>query len=203
VDMIMDKEGLRTLFGTINPLATHKVQTRLDEHLRRFIALSPFVILATADGVGNVDASPRGDAPGFVLVLDDQTLLLPDRPGNNRADSFTNILVNPGVALLFFVPGVDETVRVNGKARIVTDSALLTRVEANGKLPRAGLVIAVEKAFFHCGKALKRSRLWQSESRIDRASFPTLGRIIADQTGQISAKEAESQIASDYEKKLY
>jgi PPOX class probable FMN-dependent enzyme len=203
VDMIMDKEGLRTLFGTINPLATHKVQTRLDEHLRRFIALSPFVILATADGVGNVDASPRGDAPGFVLVLDDQTLLLPDRPGNNRADSFTNILVNPGVALLFFVPGVDETVRVNGKARIVTDSALLTRVEANGKLPRAGLVIAVEKAFFHCGKALKRSRLWQPESRIDRASFPTLGRIIADQTGQISAKEAESQIASDYEKKLY
>lgn len=203
MDMIMDKEGLRTLFGTINPLATHKVQTRLDEHLRRFIALSPFVILATADGVGNVDASPRGDAPGFVLVLDDQTLLLPDRPGNNRADSFTNILVNPGVALLFFVPGVDETVRVNGKARIVTDSALLTRVEANGKLPRAGLVIAVEKAFFHCGKALKRSRLWQSESRIDRASFPTLGRIIADQTGQISAKEAESQIASDYEKKLY
>jgi PPOX class probable FMN-dependent enzyme len=196
-------EALREHFGPVNPLAERKVLTRLDAHCRNFIALSPFLVLATADRDGRVDASPRGDAPGFVLVPDDTTLILPDRRGNNRVDSFGNVLAAPGVGLIFFVPGIGETLRVNGTARIVTERDLLAPMAVDGKVPAAGLLITVQEAFFHCAKALIRSNLWDSSRHVDRASFPSLGRIIADQTRFASPDEAERSIEEGYRTRLY
>ncbi len=203
VDGIIDVAALREHFGAVSALAERKVLPRLDRHATAFIGLSPFLVLATADADGRVDASPRGDAPGFVLVLDEAMLLLPDRPGNNRVDSYGNILAHPGVGLIFLVPGIDETLRVNGRASVITEAALLTGAEAQGKVPRTGLLITVQEVFFHCAKALKRSRLWDASRHVPRASFPTLGRIIADQTGACDARDAESRIEEGYRTRLY
>jgi PPOX class probable FMN-dependent enzyme len=203
MDQITDEPALRTHFGAVNPLAERKVLRRLDRHATAFIGLSPFLVLATADVDGRVDASPRGDAPGFVLVRDETTLLLPDRPGNNRVDSFGNILAHPGVGLIFFVPGIEDTLRVNGRATVVTEPALLGPAVAQGKVPRTGLLIAVEEVFFHCAKALKRSRLWDPSRHVERGAFPTLGRIIAEQTGACDAHDAEERIQESYRTRLY
>ena len=203
MDGIGDHDTLRAYYGAISTLAERKVIHRLDPHARAFIGLSPFLVLATVDDHGRADASPRGDAPGFVLVLDDVTLMVPDRPGNNRVDSYGNVLANPGVGLIFLVPGIDETLRVNGTARVVTDTALLARAEAQGKLPKAGLLIDVGEVFFHCGKALKRAQLWDAERHVARSSFPSLGRIIADQTGACDAAEADVRIEEGYRTRMY
>jgi PPOX class probable FMN-dependent enzyme len=203
MDGIGDHEALREHYGTVHALAERKVLARLDRHCTDFIALSPFLVLATVDAEGRVDASPRGDAPGFVRVLDRESLLLPDRVGNNRVDSYGNVVASPGVGMIFFVPGIEETLRVNGKARVVTDASMLEASVAQGKLPRAGLLITVEEAFFHCAKALKRAKLWDAGRQVARSSFPSLGQIMADHTGQCSAEEADTKIASDYVHKLY
>jgi PPOX class probable FMN-dependent enzyme len=203
MDGLTDPAALRAHYGTVHPLAVRKVLPRLDAHCRHFIALSPFAVLATSDGSGHVDASPRGDAPGFVAVLDDTTLLLPDRPGNNRVDSYGNIVAHPGVGLLFFVPGINETLRVNGRARVVTDAEVLTPFAAQNKVPSAGLLIAVEEVFFHCAKALMRSHLWDPASQVERKTFPTLGRIIADQTAAMAAPEADELVEQGYRNNLY
>jgi len=203
MDTIITAEELRSHYGTISSLAERKVLSGLDSHCIAFIRLSPLLVIATSDGQGHLDASPRGDAPGFVKVLDESTLLLPDRVGNNRVDSYSNLITCPGVGLLFLVPGMDETLRVNGRAVVTTDSALLSGTEANGKAPRAGLLVTVEEVMFQCGKALKRSKLWSGEYRIERSAFPSLGQIIAEQTGQCSVEEADAKIASDYVHKLY
>jgi PPOX class probable FMN-dependent enzyme len=200
---ITDPLALRAHYGAVLPIAARKVLPRLDQHCRAFIALSPFAVLATADGAGNVDASPRGDAPGFVGVLNDTTLLLPDRPGNNRVDSFGNILAHPGVGLLFFVPGVNETLRVNGDATVITDAARLAPYSVQGKAPVAGLLITVREAFFHCGKALIRAALWDPARHIERKAFPSLGRIMADQTHAIDAEEGDRRMEVAYREKLY
>ncbi len=200
---ISDSESLRAHYGTVHPLAERKVLTRLDVHCRRFIALSPFAVLATSDGAGHVDASPRGDAPGFVAVPDDFSLLLPDRPGNNRVDSYGNVVAHPGVGLLFFVPGINETLRVNGDARVVTEGSLLGPLAAQGKVPSAGLLIAVKEAFFHCAKALMRSQLWDPATRVERKVFPTLGKIIADQTRAMPDAEADELVEAGYRNNLY
>jgi uncharacterized protein len=203
MDSITDPAAMRALYGETSYLAQRKVLRRLDRHARAFIALSPFVALATANEAGEVDASPRGDAPGFVRVLDDFSLLLPDRPGNNRLDSFSNVLTTAGVGLLFFVPGIDETLRVNGTARLATGQDLLAPSTVGGKLPRAGLLIAVSEVFFHCGKALKRARLWDASRHLPRQDFPSLGRVIAEQTGACSVNEAEEQVVKSYRDRLY
>ena len=200
---IHDGDELRSHFGAVNPLAAHKVLPRLDAFCRDFIALSPFLVLASSDGRGGADASPRGDAPGFVQVLDDATLLIPDRRGNNRVDSFGNILTSPGIGLIFLVPGINETLRVNGTARITRDAALLEPLVAQGKVPTVGLLIDVAEVFFHCGKALMRSKLWDSGAQVERDRFPTLGRIIAEQTRRISVDEAESMMEEGYGTRLY
>jgi PPOX class probable FMN-dependent enzyme len=198
-----DASQLRAHYGEVHPLARQKVLDRLDRHCRAFIALSPLAVLATADAEGRVDASPRGDAPGFAQVLDDTTLLLPDRPGNNRVDSYGNVLSHPGVGLLFLVPGLNETLRVNGTARIVTEPALLASAEAQGKPPRAGLLISVQEAFFHCGKALIRAKLWDAGRHVPRGDFPSLGRVVAEQTGACTVEEADQRVEEGYRTRLY
>jgi len=199
---IPDPTALRAHMGPVSPTAQRKVMHRLDTHARHFIALSPFLVLATADADGQVDASPRGDPPGFVQVLDDVTLFLPDRPGNNRVDSLANVLASPGVGLLFFVPGIDETLRVNGTARLSTDEGLLGAAAVQGRVPRTGMVVAITDLFFHCGKALKRSNLWDPASQIDRSTFPTLGRILADQQNG-DAAAMDERIETSYRTLIY
>ncbi len=203
MDGIADLESLRAHFGTMTTIAAHKVMPRLDRHSRAFIALSPFLVLATTDGDGGVDASPRGDAPGFVAMRDHTTLIIPDRPGNRRVDSFSNIICQPGLGLIFFVPGFNETLRVNGTGRVVTDGALLTPLEAHGKVPVTGLLVSITEVFFHCGKALIRSKLWDPSRHVARGSFPSLGQIVADQTAVMSVESAERFVATSYREKLY
>jgi PPOX class probable FMN-dependent enzyme len=203
MDGIADLELLRAHFGTMTTIAAHKVMPRLDRHSRAFIALSPFLVLATTDGDGGVDASPRGDAPGFVAMHDDTTLIIPDRPGNRRVDSFSNIICQPGLGLIFFVPGFNETLRVNGTGRVITDGALLATLEAHGRIPVTGLLVSITEVFFHCGKALIRSKLWDPSRHVARDSFPSLGRIVADQTAVMSVESAEQFVATSYREKLY
>jgi PPOX class probable FMN-dependent enzyme len=199
---IESREALRALYGPVLGLAERKVIHRLDKHCRNFIALSPFLVLASADPEGGVDASPRGDPPGFVHVLDDTTLLLPDRRGNNRLDTFNNVLQAPNVGLIFFVPGIGETLRVNGRAHATTDESLLAAAAVNGKAPTAGLVIKVDEAFFHCAKAVIRSKLWDPARHAERGSFPSLGQILADQT-EGNAAEIDERTNDAYITKLY
>jgi len=200
---IADYAALRAHMGAISPTAARKVLPALERYSRAFIGLSPFLVLASADAEGRADASPRGDPPGFVQVLDDHTLLLPDRPGNNRVDSFGNILMAPGVGLIFFVPGIDETLRVNGTARLLTGDTALAGSAVAGKTPRTGLVIAVEEVFFHCAKALRRAHLWDPAAQVERSIFPSLGRIITEQTRVGSVEEAERRIEDAYRTRMY
>jgi PPOX class probable FMN-dependent enzyme len=194
---------LRELYGPPGERSVKKQLTRFDKHCRAFIARSPFLVMASSDPSGRCDASPKGDAPGFVQVLDDQTLLIPDRLGNNRVDTIGNLLERPGVGLIFFVPGLNETLRVNGRARITTDPALLDPLAVNGKVPRSGILVAAEEIYFHCGKALIRSDLWNPDKRVARGSWPSLGRIIAEQVGGMDPDEAERQTAESYRTRLY
>ena len=204
IDAAMDPTPLDDLYAAPSELALAKQLDHVDAHAAGFIAASPFLVLASADLEGRCDASPRGDAPGFVKVANERLLWLPDRPGNNRIDSLRNIESNPQVGLLFFVPGVIETLRVNGRARWVADPALLDQMAVDGKRPRSILEISVYEVFFHCGKALKRSELWDSSKNAGANSrLPSLGRILADQTGQISVEDAEARITEAYAKHLY
>lgn len=154
---------------------------RIDEHARTLIAHSPFVLVATANTDGTCDVSPKGDPAGSVLVLDDHRLAIADRPGNHRVDSFRNILRNPRVGLLFLVPGMNETLRVNGRATLVSDAPFFDDLAVQGKRPRLALVVEVEELYMHCAKALLRSSLWKPETWPDRSALPTLGQISKDQ----------------------
>ncbi len=200
---ILESEAeLRGCYEQPNEMVQKKILPRLDQHARAFIALSPFVVLAS-HGPDGSDASPRGDAPGFVRVLDDATLLLPDRRGNNLIDSLRNVVAEPDIGLLFLVPGINETLRVNGTARIISDAEKLLPLAAQGKAPASALEIAVREVFFHCGKAMIRSKLWQAESQVPRAAFPSLGRVIADQIAGVDAEAAERNIEEAYKSRLY
>jgi uncharacterized protein len=173
----MDEPALRELLGEPADVVRAKVSDRLNELTRQFVDRSPFVLLATSASDGTCDVSPRGDPPGFVRVLDEQTLLLPERPGNRLADSLRNILANPNVGLLFVIPGVGDTFRVNGRAKIVTDQELLEPSAVEGKVPKLGLLIEIDEAFTHCSKAFLRSRLWDPELHVDRRELPSSGEI--------------------------
>ena len=200
---ILEAPALRAQFGAVGPLAAGKVLDHLDDYARRFIALAPFLVLASADAAGQAAASPRGDAPGFVAVPDARTLVIPDRRGNNRIDSFRNVIENPGVGVIFFVPGIDETLRVNGTAAVTQDHALLEPLAAQGTVPTIGLIVRVREAFFHCGKALMRAQLWDPARHVARDTFPSLGRILAEQTAASGVADAEGQIADSYRTRLY
>ncbi|WP_454914710.1 pyridoxamine 5'-phosphate oxidase family protein [Xanthobacter sediminis] len=193
---------LRRLYGEPAGRTRDKVLSRLDPHCRRFIALSPFVLIATADATGAADVSPRGDAPGFVLA-EETRLILPDRPGNNRLDSLSNILARGRVGLLFLIPGVDETLRVNGRAAIRDDADLRARLAVNGRLPRTVIAVEVEEAFLHCAKALMRSRLWRSEAQVPRTALPTMGEMLRDQIGKGGPAESQEDMERRYRAVLY
>jgi len=203
VDIIENFSELRSRYGEPMERAVKKQLPRLEKHSRAFIALSPLLVMATCDPEGRCDASPKGDAPGFVRVLDDETLLIPDRLGNNRVDSIGNLLKSPGIGLIFFVPGLRETLRVNGRARVTTDPALLDPCAVQGKVPRSGILVTAEEVYFHCGKALIRSDLWNPDKRVAQADFPPLGRIIAEQIGSGNVEEAERATAESYRTRLY
>jgi hypothetical protein len=188
---VKSQEDLREHFGQLSPLAEKKVLNHIDRFCRDFIALSPFLVIASSDGKGHADASPRGDAPGFVAVIDDKTLLIPDRRGNNRVDTFGNILASPGIGLIFLVPGINETLRINGRAEISQEPDLLTPLTVQNVTPVIGLKVHVDETYFHCGKAIMRSKLWNPATQVERHSFPTLGRIIAEQTAAIEVEAAE------------
>lgn len=193
---------LRQLYGWPGGRSRDKVLDRLDGHCRRFIALSPFVLIATADAAGRADVSPRGDAPGFVAATEDH-LLVPDRPGNNRLDSLVNILATGRVGLLFLIPGVDETLRVNGRAAIHDDADLCGRFAVDGRTPRTVLRVAVEEAFLHCAKAFMRSRLWAAQTQVPRTALPTMGEMLRDQIGQGGAAESQEDMVRRYLEVLY
>ena len=203
MDVIENADRLREIYGAPNERAVKKERQRLDRHSRAFIARSPFLVIASADAAGRSDASPKGDAPGFVRIVDDTTLLIPDRIGNNRTDTLGNLLARPGIGLIFFVPGINETLRVNGRARVTTEPALLESLAVNGKVPKSGILVSVDEVYFHCGKALIRADLWNPEKRLGRGGLPSLGRILADQIGGIDAAEAERQTAESYRNRLY
>ncbi len=185
---ISDVETLERLYGHPAGAAVAKEINYLHPHYQRLIAASPFFVLATS-GPDGLDTSPRGDAPGFVAIEDGKTLLVPDRRGNNRVDSLRNIIANPQVALLFMIPGVGELLRVNGRAVIATEPALLERFAVEGKLPRSVLVVHVDTVFFQCARAIFRSKLWDPAQHIARSSLPSLGTIVSDITrGQFDGK---------------
>jgi PPOX class probable FMN-dependent enzyme len=206
---LLDSAAARQLVETVyprpSPVVIAKDIGRIDQHMRRFIEMSPFCCLATSDGTGRLDVTPRGDKPGFVKVLNEKTLALPDRPGNNRLDSLRNVLVNPGVGLLFLVPGFEETVRVNGTARLSVDPRLLAAMAAEGKNPRSALVVTVAEAFLHCAKAFRRSRLWDPAARVDRSLLPSLSVMIADQLKlpPEQNEEREQRLEEAYRKTLW
>lgn len=210
---ITNADQLRNLYAEPSFRAQHKQLDHLDRHCRRFIELSPFFVLSSSNGHGHADVSPRGGPAGFLVVADDHTLLLPDRPGNNRLDTLVNLLENPEVALLFLVPGVNEILRVAGVAEIVDNEDLRLRFEVNGKLPKTVVRITVREAFLHCAKAVMRARLWDPEAPIDRASLPTMGEMLKDQiqtedpaeSKEPQSQEPESQedMVARYMKNLY
>lgn len=206
--LVADEAELRALFPATHAMAVLKSQPRLDKHARAFVARSPFLCIGTQSPDGRADVSPRGDPPGFVKILDDHTLVIPDRPGNNRLDTQSNILANPSVGLLFMVPGFDDTMRVNGKARISRDPELLQAMAVNGKAPTVGIVVEVEEVFIHCAKAFRRSKLWDPTQHQQRSEMPSLLNIILDQTtgapdNPEEMKKIDEGLEEDYRKSMY
>ena len=195
---VTDMAELRTVYPPPNARAEQKVLDHLDVHCRNFIDLSPFYVISSARADGRADASPRGDPPGsLAMVLDPKTLLLPDRPGNRQVDTLQNLVERPYVGLVFFVPGMTETLRVNGVAEIVTDQDLLAPLAIKGRVPRSGLKVTVEEAFLHCALALVRARLWDPDTHIDRSCYPTYGQVLADQIpGADAGKIDEGEVKS-------
>ena len=195
---------LREVYSPPAARAGLKVLDHLDVHCRKFIGLSPFCVISSARADGRSDASPRGDPPGsLACVLDDKTLLLPDRPGNRQADTLTNLVERPYVGLVFFVPGMTETLRVNGKAEISTAAEHLKPLAIKGRLPISVLKVTVEEAFLHCAKALIRARLWEADAQVDRACFPTYGQVLADQIAGADAAEIDAGEEDSARTELY
>jgi uncharacterized protein len=195
-------DDLKTIYGEPTARVIAKARPEIDIHAQKFIEMSPFCVLATSGLDGSVDASPRGGGAGFVHVAGPNRLLMPDRPGNNRIDSFKNIVEGTGfVHLVFFVPGLDETLRVGGKGAVTVDPALLDAMKEFGKLPRAVLRIDVHEAYFHCGKALMRSKLWSKDVQVQRTTFPSISEVIHDQT-RLGEPEPQAAVEARYKTQL-
>lgn len=204
MEYIATREELRAHFKRPGARAASKELRVLDHHCRTLIANSPFLLIGSSDGNGNADVTPRGDKPGFVAVLDDVTLAIPDRPGNNRLDTLENVLVNPAVGLLFLIPGMDETLRINGEARLTVDNVLRERLAVEGKAPTSVMIVKVKTAYMHCAKAFMRSELWLPDTWPDRAMLPTLGAILKDHCAlSVSAEETDLSLGAGYQKTMW
>jgi len=195
-------EALEAHYGKPVPASIAKEIDYISDHYQSFIERSPFVVIATS-GPEGLDCSPRGDPPGFCQVLDQNTVLIPDRPGNNRIDSLRNLVRDPRVSLLFLIPGVGETIRINGRARICLDEELLERFVVKAKLPKAVIAVTVETIYFQCQKALVRSGLWSDDARVDRKSLPRTGEILAALSDKIDAEEYEKAYPERLKKTIY
>jgi PPOX class probable FMN-dependent enzyme len=198
----LEASDLAAIYPKPTPRVIAKARPEIDVHAKNFIAMSPFCVLATSGSDGSVDASPRGGNPGFVHVEGPSRLLMPDRSGNNRIDSFRNIVEGSGfVQLIFFVPGIDETLRVGGKGRVTADPDLVASMVEFGKPPRAVLCIDVQEAYFHCGKALMRSRLWSHDHQVKRSEFPSISEVIHNQT-TLGEPESQAVVEARYKTQL-
>lgn len=204
-NVIASRDALRELMGIASQVAIDKELTYIDPHARTFIEHSPLVCIATADDQGRVDVSPKGDPVGFVRVLNEHTLLIPERPGNRRLDGFENILRNSQIGLLFLVPGRDETLRVNGKAMLITDPALMETMTYRDKAPVMATAVEVEEVFFHCGKACIRSNLWKPAEWGDISDIASFGKILLDQTKatDTTVEALDCYLEDAYRTKLY
>ena len=200
--MIESRETLRALFPAAKERSIRKQMDRLDRHCLRFIGLSPFLVLSSGSKEGHFDASPRGGEPGFVKAPDSATLLIPDAPGNNRLDTLENIIATGRIGLLFLIPGVDETLRVNGCARLADDPEMLRQFANEKRTPKLAIEVKVEDVYLHCAKALMRSRLWSAESRVERTALPTMGQMLADQIGGPAPAETQQQMVERYKADL-
>ncbi|MFI1680742.1 MSMEG_1061 family FMN-dependent PPOX-type flavoprotein [Streptomyces sp. NPDC020607] len=196
-------EEVLARLGQPDPVVEEKVKDRIDDFVRHFIAHSPFLTMATADAAGRADCSPRGDYPGFVKVIDERTVALPDRPGNKIADSFRNLAENDGVGLCFFIPGVREVLRLNGSGYVTDEPDVLARMRIEAKRPELAIVVEVAEVYFHCGRALLRSRLWDPASQALAEGMPTIGEMAAAQFGlDVDPKLVEASLEDAY-RKLY
>jgi uncharacterized protein len=204
-DVVVSEDEIRKLIGFPSELVNNKAINYLDVHCKEFISLSPIIFISTSNANGQCDVSPRGDAPGFVHILDDKRLIVPERPGNRRIDSMRNILENPMIGLIFIIPGLEETLRVNGEARIIKNKDLLNTMQVNGKTPLLGIGIVVEECFMHCAKAFKRSHLWDHESWIEVEKLPNPALIISKHASKLGKTEGEvsDALKESYTKRLY
>ena len=197
-------EELRQGYGETHDVARRKELRTLDRHARTFIANCPFVLIGSSDGEGNGDVTPKGDKPGFVAVLDDTTLAIPDRPGNNRLDTLENVIRNPAVGLLFLIPGMNETLRINGTAKITFDETLRGQLAVNGKNPLSVMVVKIGAVYMHCAKAFLRSGLWSPEGWQPRDAMPTLGEILKDQLSlPVTAEESDRRLDESYSRSMW
>ena len=201
---VTTKDQLRSFYDEPSLLSQQKFMDALDEHCQTMVRLSPFVCIATTAKNGSLDISPRGDPPGAIQVLDPSQLLIPDRRGNNRLDTLTNLTNNPEIALFFVVPGILETLRVTGRGQIIHDDPRLERCAIDGKVPATGILVEIQRACLQCGKALKRSALWEDTYRVNRSDLPSFGTMLADQTDTgKTAEELDCSINEAYKKRLY
>lgn len=199
---IENEEELRSIIGYPSEMVKRKVLNHLDEHCLNFISKAPFLTISTSDLSGYCDVSPRGDGAGFVQVLNEKQFVIPERPGNKRMDTLVNILSNPQVGLLFFIPGLGETLRVNGKASLVRDDALLEKLTANGRKPLVAIKVEVEECFIHCAKAFIRSQLWSPSSWLDKEHLPKGAKILASHA-KLSTEEVSGALEESYTQRLY
>jgi len=203
-DVITTEEDFREIMGHPSEVVTRKAIDHIDVNCLSFIEQSPFIVISSSDKDGNLDASPKGDPPGFVKVLDSKTIAIPDRLGNRRADTFTNVLQNPKVGLIFLVPGVRETLRVSGEAQIIKDQEILELLAHKNKLPKLAMIVHVKEAFMHCGKCVIRSNLWENLDINAERKVPTLAKSILDHAKpDMTYEEMDAKIKSDEITRLY
>ncbi|WP_242144651.1 MULTISPECIES: pyridoxamine 5'-phosphate oxidase family protein [unclassified Bacillus cereus group] len=201
---ILTKEELRQILGQPSERALKKVISSLDHHCLDFLSKSPFLVLSTANQFGECDASPRGDAPGFVYVVNENKIIIPERPGNRRIDSILNIISNPQVGLIFFIPGLGESLRINGRASITNDEAILKEMKANGRTPLLGIVVEVEECYVHCAKAFIRSKMWDTESWLEKKELPSAAKMLKEHAKvKASEEEVAYSLEESYTKRLY
>ena len=204
MDYVTSREELRSAFDATHDVAIRKELSSIDEHARRFIEKSPFLIIGSQDASGNADVSPKGDQSGFVKCLDNTTLAIPDRPGNNRLDTWENIIENPGVGLIFIIPGMNETLRINGEARLTIDAALCSKMQVNNRPAKAVLIVKVRQVYLHCAKAFIRSGLWSHDTWAPRSDMPSLGQMLKDQAELVeTASEFDNILDDAYKTSLW